>query len=231
MKNKREKSTVEVTETQGKVRRTKLYRSGDPSAIPELARYLNEGELVVFPTDTVYGLGANAFDATAIARLFAVKQRPNDKGIPVLMADIQDLERVAASIPPAARLFIERFWPGPLSLIVPRQPALPDVLSPNGSVAVRIPNHPVARELIRAAGGAIATTSANLSGYPPATNGMEALAVLGGLVAAIIDDGPSPGPLASTVVDCTQEKPIVLRTGPLSARDLGVGEPHSGQAF
>ncbi|MFO7661738.1 MAG: L-threonylcarbamoyladenylate synthase [Chloroflexota bacterium] len=205
---------------------TRLLRSGDPAAVQEAAGYLRQGQPVVFPTDTVYGIGVNPFDGQAIERLYEIKQRPPEKGIPILLADKADLEKVAASVPVVAQHLIDKHWPGPLTLIVPRHPELPAILSPNGNIAVRIPDHPVARELIRAAGGAIATTSANLSGQQPATSGLEALAAFNGTVTVVIDDGPSPGSVSSTIVDCTIDFPTVLRVGPLSAIELGLEPMH-----
>jgi L-threonylcarbamoyladenylate synthase len=161
-------------------------------------------------------------DAAAIDRLYAVKGRPAEKGIPILLGDVADVAHVAGIIPPAAAALMAHFWPGPLTLIVPRRPELPANLSPDDTIAVRVPDHALARALIRAAGGAVAATSANVSGQPPARAADEALAVLGGRVAAVLDDGPSPGGMASTVVDCTVDPPVVRRAGPLTAADLGL---------
>jgi L-threonylcarbamoyladenylate synthase len=177
---------------------------------------------VAFPTDTVYGIGADPFDEAAIGRLYAIKQRPMEKGIPVLLADLADLERIAAGVPDSAAALIGRFWPGPLTLILPRQPLLPAIIAPEQTVAVRIPDHDVARAFIREAGGAVAASSANRSGQPPATSGNEAWRYLDGLVAAVLDDGPSPGDLASTIVDCTGPVLRILRPGPLDAADLEI---------
>lgn len=202
--------------------KTHYLRTGRPAAIIEAAACLHRGLPVVFPTDTVYGVGVMPFDEAAIERLYAVKGRPADKGIPILLSDPIHLERVARMVPPVAQSLIERFWPGPLTLIVPRAPGLPELISPNDTIAVRIPDHEVARALIREAGGAVATSSANLSGQEPAHTGEAAMAALQGLVAAVLDDGPTPGSRPSTIVDCTSMQPVVLREGPLSAADLGL---------
>ena len=196
--------------------------AADPATIQVAADYLRRGLPVVFPTDTVYGVGVVPFDAAAIDRLYAAKGRPAEKGIPILLAEAADLAQVARDVPPGAATLMVRHWPGPLTIVVPRRTALPDNLSPNATVAVRVPDHPVARALIRAAGGAVAATSANRSGEPPALTGLAALAALGGHVAAVIDDGEAPGGQASTVVDCTVDPPAILRAGPLSAADLGL---------
>jgi L-threonylcarbamoyladenylate synthase len=201
---------------------TRRLDAADPTAIAAAADLVQRGLPVVLPTDTVYGVGVLPFDATAIDRLYAIKGRPADKGIPILLGDVADVAHVAGIIPPAAAALMAHFWPGPLTLIVPRRPELPDNLSPDDTVAVRVPDHAVARALIRAAGGAVAATSANLSGQPPAVNADEVLAALGGLVAAVLDDGPSPGGVASTVVDCTVTPPLIRRAGPLRAAQLGL---------
>lgn len=202
----------------------RLLPAGAPDTIRQAAGWLRRGLPVVFPTDTVYGVGVLPFDAAAIDRLYTAKGRPAEKGIPILLADAADLPLVARDVPPVARTLMARHWPGPLTLVVPRRPELPDNLSPDDTVAVRVPDHPVARALIRAAGGAVATTSANRTGEAPARTGDEALAALGATVAAVLDDGPSPGGVASTVIDCTVEPLVVLRAGPLSAADLGLSE-------
>lgn len=203
---------------------TRYLRAGAPGAIAEAAACLRGGYPVVFPTDTVYGIGVMPFEAAAIERLYIAKGRPADKGIPILLADRADIDKVAQAIPPLAENLIARFWPGPLTLIVRRAPGLPEVISPNENIAVRMPDHPVARDLIRAAGGVVATSSANLSGTEPARYGAAALSSFFGVVAAVVDDGPSPGGQPSTIVDCTRPQPIIIRPGPLSAADLGLGE-------
>ena len=196
--------------------------AADAEAIATAAGQLRRGQPVVFPTDTVYGVGVLHFDAAAIDRLYAAKGRPAEKGIPVLLAGAADVAQVAGDIPPAAAALMARFWPGALTLIVPRRPELPANLSPDDTVAVRVPDHPVARALIRAAGGAVAPTSANVSGQPAARSAGEAAAALNGRVAAIVDGGPAPGGSASTIVDCTVSPPVIVRPGPLSAATLGL---------
>ena len=198
--------------------------ASEPSAVIEAAAWLRRGYPVVFPTDTVYGVGVLPFDAAAIDSLYALKGRPANKGIPVLLAEVSDLAKVATEISPVARQLIDRFWPGPLTLIVPRRPGLPDAISPNENIAVRLPDHAVARSLLHEAGGAVATTSANLSGHEPALDGAAALAALRGRVVAVLDDGPTPGDRPSTIVDCTGARPFIVREGPLPAAALGLSE-------
>ncbi|MBE2202166.1 MAG: threonylcarbamoyl-AMP synthase [Anaerolinea sp.] len=203
-------------------RQTQLWPAHLPDAIVKTAALLQQGELVVFPTDTVYGLGAHAFQPAAIACLYAVKLRPFTKSIPILLADLSDLENVSLSLPPLAQRYIQQFWPGPLTLVVRKRPELPAILSTDETIAVRIPDCTAARALIRAAGGAVAATSANLSGQPPAQTAAQALAALDGMVAVVLDGGPSPQGQASTVVDCTTNPPRLLRPGPITAHDLAL---------
>lgn len=172
------------------------------------------------PTDTLYGLAGDAFNPTAIRAIYAAKQRPTSKALPILLADSSDLSRVVRVIPPIAQRFIKQYWPGPLTLILPKHPALPPEISDNENIAVRIPSNHVARSIIRAAGGALAITSANLSGHPPAETAAAALADLAGFVTAVVDDGPSPHTIASTILDCTGHELNILREGPISSQLL-----------
>ncbi|MEW5989313.1 MAG: L-threonylcarbamoyladenylate synthase [Chloroflexota bacterium] len=195
--------------------KTKLLRADEPEAVAEAADLLRHGHLVVFPTDTLYGVGADAFNEAAVDRLYQAKQRDLAKGIPILLADVADLDRVVAEVTAEAGWLIERFWPGPLTLVLPKSDRLPANLSPNEGVAVRIPDHEIARQVIRAAGGAVATSSANVSGRPPARTVQEAMVALAGVVAAVLDGGPAERGVASTVLDCTVRPPRLLRAGPV----------------
>lgn len=179
------------------------------------AALIKAGQTVVFPTDTVYGVGSCAFNEEGIKRIYEAKIREADKGIPVLLADLTDLEQIAADIPQFAWDLAEQFWPGALTIIVPKNQKLPQNISPNIGIAVRIPAHEMCRELIRQAGGAVAATSANLSGQPAALSAADALAQLDGRVAAVIDGGAVYGGVPSTIVSILEEKPMVLRQGPI----------------
>lgn len=202
--------------------KTELLNASDPQTIERAAALLQAGELVVFPTDTLYGLGANPYDDAAVEALYRVKDRSYEKGIPILLAGVADIGRVARDVSTAAQELLERFWPGPLTLIVPRQDTLASNISPNENIAVRIPDDEVAQAIIRAAGGALATTSANRSGEPPARHAAEALQALQGQVAAVVDGGPVVVGMPSTIVDCTVDPPRILRQGPLTAATLSL---------
>jgi L-threonylcarbamoyladenylate synthase len=180
---------------------------------------LKAGGLVAFPTDTVYGVGALAFDNKAIESIYIAKQRPIEKAIPVLIGDIHDLEKVAVHIPPMALTFAHHFWPGPLTCVMPKKETLPAATSETSTVAVRIPDHADARALLRVA-GPMAVTSANLSGQPSPSSAQEVFEQLNGRIPLILDGGRTPGGLPSTLVDCKGDTPIILREGPISLQDL-----------
>ena len=198
---------------------TQRIAASDPGAIPRALEVLRQGGLVAFPTDTVYGVGVSAFDPAGIEQLFVVKGRDAGKAIAVLLGDSADLPRVTAGMNPLAERLAERFWPGPLTLVVPRHPGLPSILSPQPTIGVRMPDHPVALELLRRA-GPLATTSANLSGQASPVTAQEVLNQLGGRIGLVLDGGQTPGGVASTVADCTGPAPVILRQGPLSLEEL-----------
>jgi L-threonylcarbamoyladenylate synthase len=187
--------------------------------IEQALRILRGGGIVAFPTDTVYGVGSLAFDNAAIESIYLAKDRPVEKAIPILIADLDDLDKVAEDIPDMALRFASRFWPGPLTCVVPKKPILPPAVSATQTVAVRIPDHPDARALLRAA-GPMAVTSANLSGQPSPSTAQEVYDQLNGRIPLILDGGKTPGGFPSTLVDCTGEKPIILREGPISLAEL-----------
>ena len=198
---------------------TRVLPAIDPAAMDEAVSSLQKGGLVVFPTDTVYGLGALALNERGIEQLYDIKGRESAKAIPILLSDISELPLVASHIDPRTLRLAERFWPGPLTLVVPRHDALPEILSPYPTVGVRVPDHPVALELLRRA-GPLATTSANISNQPSATTASEVLAQLAGRVPLILDGGQTPGGVSSTVVDCSRPELAILRQGPLSLEQL-----------
>ena len=189
------------------------------SQIEQALKVLQRGGIVAFPTDTVYGLGTLAFDNAAIESIYAAKDRPIEKAIPILIADLDDLTQIADEVPEMALRFAQRFWAGPLTCIVPKKPNLPAAVSATQTVAVRIPDHPNARALLRAA-GAMAVTSANLSGQPSPSTAQEVYGQLKGRIPLILDGGKTQGGIPSTLVDCTGDKPVILREGPISLSEL-----------
>jgi len=180
---------------------------------------LKHGGIVAFPTDTVYGLGAPAFDNAAIESIYSAKNRPIEKGIPILIGNMDNIDKVAENIPDMAIRFAARFWPGPLTCILPKKPTLPPAISATPTVAVRIPKHQDAITLLKAA-GPMAVTSANISGQPSPSTAVEVYDQLKGRIPLILDGGKTPGGIPSTLVDCTGEKPIILREGPISLGQL-----------
>jgi L-threonylcarbamoyladenylate synthase len=199
--------------------KTIIVPANASDAITQAIEVLNRGGLVAFPTDTVYGVGSLVFDGKAVESIYAAKDRPIEKAIPVLMADAADMERVGTNIPAIAHQLAARFWPGPLTCIIPKQPTLPEAVSATSTVGVRIPDHEVARALLRAA-GPMAVTSANISGQPSPSTAEEVFAQLGGRIDLIIDGGRTPGGVPSTVVDCTTEELKILREGPISLAEI-----------
>lgn len=198
---------------------TAVLPADSPQAIQRALEILRAGGLVAFPTDTVYGLGALAFDARAIESIYAAKHRPVEKAIPILIGEARDLTMVAAAVPTMAAVLARNFWPGPLTLVVPKHPDLPESISATATVGVRVPDHPLARALLRAA-GAMAVTSANLSGQASPSSAAEIVAQLGGRVPMVLDGGATPGGIASTVVDCTGPLPVILREGPIQLSEI-----------
>jgi L-threonylcarbamoyladenylate synthase len=180
---------------------------------------LKSGGLVAFPTDTVYGVGCLAFDGTAIESIYIAKDRPIEKAIPILLADMEDMEKVGMDIPQTAYKLAARFWPGPLTCVIPKQPTLPEAVSANSTVGVRVPDHEVARALLRAA-GPMAVTSANISGAQSPSTAEEVYTQLNGRIPLIIDGGTTPGGVPSTVVDCSTSELKILREGPISLEEL-----------
>ena len=174
----------------------------------------NEGT-VVFPTDTVYGLGANAFNPAAIQKLFEIKERPQKQAIAVLLGSIEQLAQMTEHPGEAALRLAQAHWPGALTLVVTRHPDVPEILSPLPTIGVRIPDHPAALALLQQT-GPLAVTSANLSGQPNTSTAQEAAAQLGTRVDLYLDGGQTPGGVPSTVVDLTGETPVVLRQGPIN---------------
>jgi L-threonylcarbamoyladenylate synthase len=199
-----------------------------PLALDRAVEALQRGEVIAFPTDTVYGVGAHAFLPEAVIRLYLVKDRAAHLAIPLLLPDVEAMKNVCAEIPPLAWDLAEHFWPGGLSLVLRRTPLVPDAVTAGGpTVAVRVPDHALVRELCRILGAPLAATSANLHGQPAPVTAGRVEAALGGRIPLVLDGGPCPGGIASTVLDLTVSPPAILRPGPITAEQLAVIGPLS----
>lgn len=198
---------------------TSPIHKADPAAIAAAAGHLAAGRLVAFPTETVYGLGADATNGEAVARIFAAKGRPSFNPLIVHVLGLPDAERLA-EMPPLARRLAATFWPGPLTLVLTRRPdcRASDLVSAGlDTIAVRAPDHPVARALIEAAGLPVAAPSANLSGHVSSTRAQHVEVDLGDEVAMILDAGPTAHGLESTVLDARSDRVVLLRPGAIPA--------------
>ncbi len=193
---------------------------GLAEGIAAAAEAVRRGEVVVLPTDTVYGVGADAFAPDAVAALLAAKGRGREMPPPVLVPSPRTVDGLATNVPDYARDLIQAFWPGPLTLVLQAQSSLMwDLGETNGTVALRMPQDDIALGLL-AEVGPMAVTSANVSGQPPAKTILEAATQLGSAVSVYLDGGPSTGGLASTILDCTGEAPVILRAGAVSVGQI-----------
>ena len=191
---------------------TKMARA-DSASVREAAGILKTGGLVAFPTETVYGLGANAFDADAVLSIFTAKGRPADNPLIVHIHDRAQLDEIG-DIPPRAPALMDAFWPGPLTILFPRKASIPDVVTAGlSTVAVRMPSHPVALSLLKESGVPVAAPSANRSGRPSPTTAMHVLEDMRGIIPMILDGGPCEIGVESTVLDLTHGRPVILRPG------------------
>jgi L-threonylcarbamoyladenylate synthase len=191
------------------------------AAIEQAAAILRGGGTVAFPTETVYGLGGHALDASAVARIFEAKQRPAWDPLIVHLADSAALPGLASAVPEAARIWMQRFWPGPLTLLLEKQSEVPDAVTAGRSkVGLRMPQHPVAQALLRAAGVPVAAPSANLFGHVSPTTALHVLADLDGRIDAVLDGGPCEHGVESTVVDAASDPCVLYRPGAISLAQL-----------
>jgi L-threonylcarbamoyladenylate synthase len=193
----------------------------DPAVLAQAAELLKAGQLVAFPTETVYGLGANALDTLAVARVFGAKGRPSFNPLIVHVADEAAARQLVANWPPSASALAQRWWPGPLTLVLAKAPCVPDLVTAGlPTVALRVPSHPVALALLRVAGVPIAGPSANRSGEVSPTTAAHVARSLGGRVPLILDGGPTPVGIESTVVDLSGPNPVLLRPGMITRDEL-----------
>ena len=187
--------------------------------IQSAAQIVKKGRVIVYPTDTVYGLGCNPFNENAVKRLFKIKGE-RTKPLPILASNIKEIEKIAQTTETTIKL-AKKFWPGPLTMVLPKKSSLPNTVTCNlGSVAVRVPNHQVALELIRLSGGLLVGTSANKSGKKPSRTALDAAEQIGEEVDVILDGGSTPIGASSTVIDLTEERPKILRQGPIEIDDI-----------
>jgi len=199
----------------------RVLKAEAEGSLAEAIAVLKGSGLVAYPSDTVYGLGAAASDERAVTRVFAAKGRLSEKALSLLLADIEDMAPLCADVPPAAQLLAERFWPGPLTLVLRRSPAFQSAALGGGdNVALRVPDHLFLRELIRALGEPITGTSANRSGRPSCRTAREVRRQLGSAVDLIIDGGPSRAGSESAVIDITTETPRMLREGAIPRSEV-----------
>lgn len=197
-----------------------LLLNPDDQGIAVAAELLLRGELVAFPTETVYGLGAPVFLPTAIAKIFHVKKRPQDNPLIVHASSIEEVSRVASNIPDIFYKLAEAFWPGPLTIILPKNACIPPIVSANQeTVGVRVPAHPIAKRLIAAVGMPLVAPSANLSGRPSSTRKEHVLEDFEGRIAAVLDGGPCQYGLESTVLSLIP-RPTILRPGAISLNEI-----------
>lgn len=194
---------------------TEVIEINDPQSLNRAICVLENGGLVAFPTDTVYGVGALAFEKRSLERLYEAKIRSSELPLPILISGPEQLDLVSQNLTDIANTLAYEFWPGPITLIVERHSRFPQDMSGTSTVGVRVPDHHFARELFTAV-GPLAVTSANLSGHPSSCTPQEVLAGLDGRIDLLVDGGSTPGQLPSTVVDCTSETPLILRKGPIS---------------
>ncbi|MDP9471280.1 MAG: L-threonylcarbamoyladenylate synthase [Chloroflexota bacterium] len=205
----------------GDARRLVILDRSDPQAITWAAEQLAAGGVIAFPTDTVYGVGASLGRPDALGRVYAIKGRPLDRPLPVLLASVEALSRVAHDLDPKVALLLEHYWPGPLTVVVRAREGMPDeVLGPGGTIGTRVPNHPLAIRLLEQVGGALAVTSANRSGAAPACTAPEVADALGDALDLLVDGGPTPGGVPSTVVALAGDDLIILREGAILGDDL-----------
>lgn len=198
---------------------TRVIRAEEPDVVEQALSVWQAGGLVAIPTDTVYGLSALPTRTEALRRLWRIKGRDDGAFIALLLSDLDELPRFAV-LPETVQPLAQHFWPGPLTLMLPRTEAVPPEIGEGPRVGVRLPALPLACTLIRAAGGALAVTSANLPGHPPARTAQEVLAQLGPEVDLVVNGGWVPLGVSSTVVDCARWPPVVVREGPISEVDI-----------
>jgi len=198
---------------------TTLLPADSPNSISHAVDVLKGGGVVAFPTDTVYGLGALASKPESLKRLYNIKGRKHTKAIAILIANAEQIDEIVEEPSEEIYKLARRFWPGPLTMVLPRHPSLPELLAPNDTIGVRVPDHPVALALLEAS-GPMGVTSANLSGEENTSSAQEVMDQLSGRVHLVLDGGETPGGVPSTVVDLTEKLPKMLRPGPIGEAEV-----------
>lgn len=198
---------------------TRTLTINDPQAIPTAKRIVQDGGLIAFPTDTIYGVAADPFNPRAIQRIFSAKERPEEKALPVLIGELEQLDTLVLHVDERLHRVAAAFWPGALTLVLPKAPKVPQELTPYPTIGVRMPNLAFTLQLLKDT-GPLATTSANISGGPNPVDAASVMAQLGGRIDLILDGGPTPGPTASTVADLSGPEIQILRVGPITLTDL-----------
>lgn len=198
---------------------TPILAADYAEAMVTAIKCINQNGVIIFPTDTVYGIGCSAFKSKSIERIFEIKGRDTSKALPILIGSYAQLDQIAEELNEKARLLVHSFWPGPLTIVVSRKPNLPENLSPYPTVGIRMPNHAWLLDFLRIT-GPVASTSANPSGKPEARNINDVIDVLDGKVDLIIDGGQSSSALPSTVVDCYSLDIKILREGPIKSETI-----------
>jgi L-threonylcarbamoyladenylate synthase len=192
-----------------------------PDAVSRAVDLLQMGQVIAFPTDTVYGVGAHALLPQAVASLYRIKERPAHLAIPLLLSDAQEMAWVCQDVPPVAWVLARHFWPGGLSLVLRRAPSVPDTVTAGGpTVAVRVPDHFLVRQICGRLGAPLAASSANVHGQPPPVTAAGVHSTLAPRLPLLLDGGPCPGGIPSTVLDLTVSPPTILRPGPVTAAQL-----------
>ena len=199
--------------------KTRIIRSQSVFSIQVASLALRLGMTIAIPTDTVYGVAVRANNAANIEKLFQIKTRERTKAIPVLLGAVSQLEEVTTDVSPALLKLAKKFWPGPLTIIVPKHPDLPENISPSPTLGIRIPDHPTTLEILKRV-GPLAVTSANISGASDTSTAKEVLAQLDGLIDLIIDGGKTESGKPSTVVDLTGEEIKILRVGSIELEEI-----------
>jgi L-threonylcarbamoyladenylate synthase len=199
--------------------KTLVMPINDPGAIPAAVKIIQEGGLIAFPTDTVYGVAADPFNAKALQKIYAAKQRPDEKALPALIGGLEQLGQLVGTVDHSVYKVALTFWPGALTLILPKRADVPEELSPYPTIGIRMPNLAFTLALLKQT-GPLATTSANRSGASNPTTAEDVLDQLGGEIDLVLDGGPTAGSMASTVVDLTEPEIKILREGPISLAEI-----------